>query len=175
MCKGGEDERVKPLSTHNNRPRNAPGDSHFQGIASKSLVCTFVVSTLWDCPMEKKHYVFQPFQGINRLGFSSGRCWLVVDLCSLTSCVCLQDICSAQTQQGDAAGCAVGQHNWWEAFLAAHHPSLEDQSALGDEIAQLVPIKLLPQTQSKVILERDLNTLWVGPLWWAPSRTPGRR
>lgn len=70
-----------------------------------------------------------------------------MDLCSPTSCVCLQGICSAQTQQGDAAVCAVGQQNWWEAFLPAYRPSLEDQSALEDELAQLVPIKLLPQTQ----------------------------
>lgn len=111
-CKGGEDERVKPLSTCNNRPklempwRLTPPRNCFQ-----NLVCTFVVSTPWDCPMKEKYLVFQLFQGANRLRFSSGRCWLVMELCSPTSCVCFQGICSAPTRQGGAAACAVGQHN----------------------------------------------------------------
>lgn len=42
---------------------------------------------------------------------------------------------------------AVGQQSWCEAFLPPHRPSLEEQSALEDLLAQLVPINLLSQIQ----------------------------
>lgn len=150
-CKWEEDERVKPLSTHNSRPVSnepkleTPLEAHTSNeFFQKAWFAYLSLSTPWECPMKEKYLVFQLFQGINSLGLNSGRCWLVMDLCSPTSCVCLQG--SAQTWQGDAAICAVGQQNRWEAFLPAHRPSLQDQSALEDELAQLVAVKFLPQT-----------------------------
>lgn len=153
-CKWGEDKRVKPLSTHNSKAvSNEPKlemllQTHTSNVCLKKTDLHICPKYALGLPYETEISCLPAVPGNKHTGPQTGvsRWWICAHLPA------------ASVYKGSAPVKhsavvlplrAVGQQSWCEAFLPPHRPCLEEQSALEDLLAQLVPINLLPQIQGQ--------------------------